>query len=129
MNVKTTNNRQIPKIVVMFNSKTFINEGKSKNFINMFYTESEQMDETMSSIKLMVKSFLKEILEEIMGESLSESVCKTKTISSDDLCDHWGISKNTLRNREKEGIISPIAIHGRKKMYSMRDVMEIDAAC
>jgi len=103
MNVKTTNNRQIPKIVVMFNSKTFINEGKGEKIFNMIYLQNEQMDETMSSIKLMVKSFLKEILEEIMGESLSESVCKTKP-SPLMICVTTGVSLRTHLETEKKRV-------------------------
>lgn len=52
---------------------------------------------------------------------------ENSTINSDELCERWECCKNSLRNMEKDGIIAPLPVGGRKKVYSMQDVLYAEA--
>lgn len=76
------------------------------------------------AIKKCAEDAAKKMFVEMFEDYENNKKLQLATISSDELCDQWGISKNTLHNYEKEGIITPIPTCGRRKMYSMNDVME-----
>ena len=44
------------------------------------------------------------------------------TINSNELCKRWGRCKNSLRNLEKRGVIRPLSVGGKTKIYSIEDV-------
>jgi DNA-binding transcriptional MerR regulator len=44
------------------------------------------------------------------------------------LCKRWNINADTLHNWEKKGKIRKLPLGGRKKMYSLKDVLEAEAS-
>ena len=64
-------------------------------------------------------------------EVLDERECKTleddKTLTARELCTRWNISPNTLRNWEIDRKIAPLPLKGRKKIYSMKDVLAAES--
>lgn len=84
------------------------------------------LDNLLGELKIFIKTLMKESLEDVFGDKLIEMEFNNKTISSDDLCKRWGCNKNTLRNKEKNHIITPFKRMGKVKMYSMGDVLEAE---
>ena len=74
-------------------------------------------------MKYTVKTWVKEAVEEVLDEKILNANIEDKRLNTDELCERWDISKNTLYNWEKDGIIKPLPIGGRRKIYSMKDVL------
>ena len=53
---------------------------------------------------------------------------KKQGILSKELWQRWNISDNTLRSKENAGIIHPLDTGGKKKIYSMKDIRNIEAS-
>lgn len=70
-----------------------------------------------------VKTWVREAVEEVLDEKSLNANIEDKRLNTDELCDRWHISKNTLYNWEKDGIIKALPIGGRRKVYSMKDVL------
>ena len=77
----------------------------------------------LEAMKYTVKSWVKEAVEEVLDEKILNANLEDKRLNTDELCERWDISKNTLYNWEKDGIIKPLPIGGRRKIYSMKDVL------
>lgn len=73
------------------------------------------------------KSIVKESMEEVIAEKMYTSNLEDKRLSTEELCERWNISKNTLHNWEQNGVISPLPIGGRKKLYSLADIHNAEA--
>lgn len=75
----------------------------------------------------MIKKCAEEAAEKKFVEMFEDYEANKKflnsTINSDDLCKRWECCKNTLRNKEKDGVIEPLIVSGKKKVYSMQDVL------
>lgn len=84
------------------------------------------LENILAEAKPYCQNLMKEWFIEMFGDTLIEMEYHKKTISSDDLCKRWGCNKNTLRNKEKEQIITPLKKMGKVKMYSMGDVLEAE---
>lgn len=79
-----------------------------------------------SYLETFIEKKINEKFDEICGEQLKETTYLNSTINSDELCKRWGICKNTLTNKEKEGIIKPLPTCGKRKVYSMYDVINAE---
>lgn len=65
-------------------------------------------------------------LYSILCKIAEEKAVENQTLTAKELCKRWNISDNTLRNRENEGIIHPLETGGKKKIYSMKDVLNVE---
>ena len=87
----------------------------------------ENMFENLGSyLETFIEKKINEKFDEICGKQLKEQTFLNSTINSDELCKRWGICKNTLANKEKEGIIHPLPTCGKRKVYSMSDVINAE---
>ena len=95
---------------------------------NISLTNVPKCWETMVDVmKFTVKSWIKEAVEEVLDEKICNANLEDKRLNTDELCERWDISKNTLYNWEKDGIIKPLPIGGRRKIYSMKDVLAAES--
>ena len=79
--------------------------------------------------KLIEEIVVKEVdnrLLNIMRKIAEENAIENQTLTAKELCNRWNISDNTLRNRENEGIIHPLETGGKKKIYSMKDILNVE---
>lgn len=67
-------------------------------------------------------------LYSIMCKIAEEKSIENKTLTAKELCKRWNISDNTLRNRENNGIIHPLETGGKKKIYSMKDILNVETS-
>lgn len=80
----------------------------------------------LEGIVSFIKSIVKQSMEEVIQSKMYENVVVDQKLNSQQLCDRWKISQNTLHNWENRGIISPIKTGGKKKVYSLSDVREVE---
>lgn len=73
-----------------------------------------------------IKSIVKESMEEVINDRMYENVVLDQKLTTQQLCERWNISKNTLHTWEDKGIILPIRTGGRKKIYSLKDVRDVE---
>ena len=64
----------------------------------------------------------------IMSKIAEEKSVENKTLTAKELCKRWNISDNTLRSRENDGIIHPLETGGKKKIYSMKDILKVETS-
>ena len=76
-------------------------------------------------VKKEVDNWLFNIMSKIAEEKAIENI---KTFSAKELCQRWNISDNTLRSKENAGIIHPLDTGGKKKIYSMKDIRNVEAS-
>ena len=79
--------------------------------------------------KLIEEIVVKEVdnrLLNIMRKIAEEKAIENQTLTAKELCNRWNISDNTLRNRENEGILHPLETGGKKKIYSMKDIINVE---
>lgn len=77
-------------------------------------------------IKNYIRVEVKRKIEEFFEDYEQLKKCQQSTINSNDLCKRWGRCKNSLRNMEKVGIIQPLSVGGKTKIYSMEDVLNVE---
>ena len=73
-----------------------------------------------------IKSIVKESMEEVIKDKMYENVVLDQNLTTQQLCERWKICKNTLHTWEDKGIISPVLTGGRKKVYSLKDIREVE---
>lgn len=81
--------------------------------------------------KLIEETVKKEVdnrLYNIMCKIAEEKSVENKTLTAKELCKRWNISDNTLRSRENEGVIHPLKTGGKKKIYSMKDIINVETS-
>ena len=76
-------------------------------------------------VKKECKDWLFDVMNKIAEEKAVEN---TKTLTAKELCQRWNISDNTLRSKENAGIIRPLDTGGKKKIYSMKDIKNVEAS-
>ena len=76
-------------------------------------------------VKKEVDNWLFNMLNKIAEEKAIENI---KTLTAKELCQRWNISDNTLRSKENAGIIHPLETGGKKKIYSMKDIKNVEAS-
>ena len=79
-------------------------------------------------LRYAMKCVVREAIEEVLDEREIKALDEDRTLNAHELCQRWNISPNTLRSWEIDGKISPLPLNGRKKIYSMRDVLAAEAA-
>lgn len=72
------------------------------------------------------KYIVKQAMEEVIQDKMYENVVFDQKLTTKQLCERWNISDNTLLTWEKKGIISPIQTGGRKKIYSLKDIRDVE---
>ena len=80
----------------------------------------------MEELTSFIKSVVKESMEEVIQDKMYENVVFDQKLTTRQLCERWNISDTTLLTWEKKGIISPIQTGGRKKIYSLKDIREVE---
>lgn len=103
------------------------------------YSNMEKQNQLMTSfntrcwtglldwVKYTVKGWMREVLEEVLTEKMCNVNLEDKRLNSEELCKRWNIGKSTLYYWEKEGRIAPLPLGGRRKIYSMKDVLNAEA--
>lgn len=81
----------------------------------------------LEGVKYTLKGWMREVVEEVISEKMCAANIKDKKLTAVELCKRWNISKNTLHNWERNGVIQPLPISGKKKLYSMADIMNAEA--
>ena len=76
-------------------------------------------------VKKECKDWLFDVMNKIAEEKTVENI---KTLTAKELCQRWNISDNTLRSKENAGIIRPLDTGGKKKIYSMKDIKNVEAS-
>ena len=79
-----------------------------------------------SYLETFIEKKINEKFDEICGEQLKETTYLNSTLNREELCKRWGCSKNTIGNMERQGIISSLPVMGKKKVYSMSDILLIE---
>ena len=81
--------------------------------------------------KLIEETVKKEVdnrMYSLMCKIAEEKSVENKTLTAKELCKRWNISDNTLRSRENDGIIHPLETGGKKKIYSMKDILKVETS-
>ena len=73
-------------------------------------------------IKNYIRVEVKRKIEEFFEDYEQLKKHQQSTITSNELCKRWGRCKNSLRNLEKRGVIRPLSVGGKTKIYSIEDV-------
>ena len=79
-------------------------------------------------LRYAMKTIVKETMEEVLLEQNFKAMDEERTLTAKELCDRWNISPNTLRSWEIDKRIAPLPLNGRKKIYSMKDVLAAESA-
>lgn len=80
----------------------------------------------IEGMKQTFKGWVREAVEEAISDKMSNAMLEDRLLTADELCERWHINKNTLHTREKNGIIKPLNMDGKKKMYSLNDIKEVE---
>ena len=86
------------------------------------------MDGLLEEARYFIKGIVREAFEEIWDEKNYSSMADTPLLTTVELCKRWGITRDTLHNWEKKGIITRVPLGGRKKMYSLKAVEEAEVS-
>lgn len=73
-------------------------------------------------LKYTFKGLVREVVEDVISEQMSNVSLEDKRLTTEELCKRWNISKNTLHAWEKNGVIKPLPLGGKKKVYSLADI-------
>lgn len=76
----------------------------------------------LEGLKSTFKGWVREAVEDVILEKMCNVNLEDKRLTVVELCKRWNISKNTLYNWEKNGVIQPLPLKGKKKLYSMADI-------
>lgn len=93
----------------------------------MYNIELDYLGILGEDIKMCIESTAKKVFTEMFEDYEANRRFENSTINSDELCDRWECCKNSLRNMEKDGVIAPLPVGGRKKVYSMQDVLYVES--
>ena len=81
----------------------------------------------LDGVKYTVKGWMREVLEEVLTEKMCNVNLEDKRLTVEELCERWNIGKSTLYNWECDGKIFPLPLGGRRKIYSMKDVLSVES--
>mgnify|MGYP003289364230 CR=1 FL=1 len=76
----------------------------------------------------LIKQAVKETMAEIHEDYLAGVNAEDENLTADELCERWSICKATLYNYQKDGVVTPIHVGGRKVVYKMEDILAAEAA-
>jgi hypothetical protein len=83
--------------------------------------------DVVEGLKYTFKNLVKEAVEEAIVDKMSNANLEDRRLNAEELCKRWSITRNTLHKWERDGIISPLPLGGRRKIYSMRDVLNAES--
>ena len=86
------------------------------------------MDGLLEEARFFIKGIVREAIEEIWEEKNYSPIADTPLLNTEELCKRWNITRDTLHNWEKKGIITRVPLGGRKKMYSLKAVEEAEVS-
>ncbi|KWW29850.1 MAG: hypothetical protein AUK63_1246 [bacterium P3] len=98
-----------------------------KNSNELILANTRCWTDVIEGLKYTVKSWVKEVVEEVISEKMCDLNMEDKRLNADELCERWNISKSTLYNWEKDGIIEPLHLGGRRKIYSMKAILDAES--
>ena len=78
-------------------------------------------------LAVFIKAVVKEAVAEAIQDKMYDSVVFDQKLTTKQLCERWNISDTTLLTWERKGIIAPIQTGGRKKIYSLKDIRDVEA--
>jgi predicted DNA-binding transcriptional regulator AlpA len=93
---------------------------KENNKITLYDTRC--WTNVLEGLKSTFKGWVREAVEDVISEKMCNVNLEDKRLTVVELCKRWNISKNTLYNWEKNGVIQPLPLKGKKKLYSMADI-------
>lgn len=99
--------------------------GNSNNELTLLNTRC--WVDVVEGLKQTFKGWVKEVVEEVIDDKMVSANLEDKRLNTDELCQRWCISKSTLSNWEQEGKITPLPLGGRRKIYSMKDVLDAES--
>ncbi len=82
----------------------------------------------LEEARYFIKGIVREAFAEIIDEKNCSTITNTPLLTTEDLCKRWNINADTLHNWEKKGKIRKLPLGGRKKMYSLKDVLEAEVS-
>lgn len=99
---------------------------------NSLSHENELLDtrcwaNVIEGLKYTFKVLVREAVEDVIMEKMYNATVEEKRLSAIELCERWNISRNTLRIWELNGIIKPLPVGGKKKVYSLADIHSAEA--
>ncbi|MFT5407090.1 MAG: ribosome-binding protein aMBF1 (putative translation factor) [Verrucomicrobiales bacterium] len=59
---------------------------------------------------------------------LSQRASADRMLSRKQLADRWSVSKETIKRREREGLLQPIRFNQRLLRYRLADILELEAS-
>lgn len=80
----------------------------------------------VEGLKYTFKNWVKEAVEEVIDDKMCNANLEDARLNAEELCKRWSITRNTLHNWERDGVISPLPLGGRRKIYSMKDVLNAE---
>ena len=80
------------------------------------------LENVVEGLKLTFKGLVREVVEEVITDKMCSVNLEDKRLTAAELCERWNISKNTLYNWEQNGVIKPLPLGGKKKVYSLADI-------
>ena len=99
--------------------------GNSNNELTLLNTRC--WVDVVEGLKQTFKGWVKEVVEEVIDDKMVCANLEDKRLNTDELCQRWNISKATLYVWEKNGIIASLPLGGRRKIYSMKDVLDAES--
>ena len=81
----------------------------------------------LEGLKYTFKGWVREVVEDVINDKMCSVNLENKRLNTDELCERWNICKSTLYQWEQDGRIAPLPIGGRRKIYSMGDVLRAEA--
>ena len=81
----------------------------------------------MKLLEPLIDRKVNERFDELIGQRLVQAEVLNTTLTRNDLCKRWGCSRNTLSKYEKKGFITPLPVKGKKRVYLMKDIVEVES--
>ena len=86
------------------------------------------LDGLLEEARYFIKGIVREAFEELWDEKNYSPITDTPLLTTEELCNRWNITPDTLHNWEKKGKITKLPLGGRKKMYSLKDIEEAEVS-
>ena len=86
----------------------------------------EGFEDILNDLGKIIKSMVKKSVEDEIKFQMEQQNNLNSTLTREDLCERWKCSKNTIMNSEKLGLFSPLSVSGKKKVYSMSDILDYE---
>ena len=81
----------------------------------------------LEGMKYTFKGWVREVVEEVISDKMVNANIEDKRLNTEELCQRWNISKQTLEKWEKDGRIERLPLGGRKKLFSMAAILRAES--